>query len=37
VERGLLSFLSTIEKLLETKVAAAVKETDITAVGDPSR
>jgi hypothetical protein len=33
LERGLLSLVSTTEKLLERKVAAPVKKTENTAVG----
>jgi hypothetical protein len=37
LERGPLSFVSTIEELLDRKVAAPVYKTEITAVGDYPR
>jgi hypothetical protein len=37
LERGPLSLVSTIEELLDRKVAAPVKKTEIIAVGYPPR
>jgi hypothetical protein len=37
LNRGTLSLVSTIEELLERKIAAPVEKTEITAKGDPAR